>query len=156
MCRSSLTGEDVPWWINQWDTGFRMNKPMGLSRWVMNKPKSCRGNLRVAGRHGLTGVPSAELWDGAVLQVDKVEESCRCRGNERERSQRYSVHVVCCSREYPPMWEWRYEWVKPCENISVNYLCQVTFYGWRGNTFSNACCLFIRRSDAWSSHSRMQ
>lgn len=41
-------------------------------------------NLRVAGRHGLTGVPSAELWDGAVLQVDKIEECC-CWERERKR-----------------------------------------------------------------------
>lgn len=35
-------------------------------------------HLRVARRHGLTGFPGAELGDGAVLQVDKVEECCCC------------------------------------------------------------------------------
>lgn len=39
---------------------------------------------RVAGRHGLTGVPGAELGDGAVLQVDQIEERRRC-GTDGQR-----------------------------------------------------------------------
>jgi len=40
------------------------------------------GDSRAAGRHGLTSFPGAELGDGAVLQVYKVEE-CRCCGKKQ-------------------------------------------------------------------------
>lgn len=51
-------------------------------------PVGVADDLRVARRHGLTGFPSAELWDGAVLKVDKVEEGCCCGRDDRGRAAR--------------------------------------------------------------------
>lgn len=36
-------------------------------------------DLRITGRHGLTCVPCAELWDCAILQIYEIEEGCCCK-----------------------------------------------------------------------------
>lgn len=53
-------------------------------------------DLRITGRHGLTCVSCAELWDCAILQIYEIEEGCCCKGQKKRHSEKLWQDIHWC------------------------------------------------------------